>query len=656
MFTSNGDVFSLTLVLLTTLVALSGCVLLFFGKRLPRQGDWLAWSAVGAQLLVLAWGLSLAGQETVSEYFSGLGWIVIPEQKVAVLAGAVADPIGFVLPALTALVTLLLLSDRAILAASPGAERVYSASCWLVAGMSLAWLSGAVWTQLLGVLGVILSGFLAFLRTSNEETEHRGAIRYFFERSLGVTLVFLGGAALAAHGVGLDWASVSSWTQDSWPVTLATGALVLGVFLLVQRFPFLAIQVQPFPTPPIYQIVFGFVAPAWAAVAIIFRLDPWLHEGVVFAGLGGLAAVSAALTAIVGICSKSPQQALQLGVSAAFSLAFAVLSSAGGGAGFLCFVGAGLGAVIVGQVATFAAANEPGHRVSKGPKNQTDNRAKRRAAIAVGIAGVLSATGAAGFASAGGMIRWLAAGVSVGMAVGLGYSVSLFLVGVLWWRVLSEFSNFLGDVRAGWAKIVAPFFFVLLSLAVVWSGTLSGDVFSPSLDRVLENATLDLTGIAPGMEMSEDAWRSSAPYYWSVLVIVVAVGIWGLFRAGGAWRGPHRRFPKSVEFIGSGYGVVFFEQGMGRVFRVAGAWLEAAVGQRVWNQWVPATIGRSLRSCGRVAERADAVTSALLTSLLRISAEVPAKALQALHSGSVQWYLFFAIGFGFAILLNFLLR
>ena len=86
----------------------------------------------------------------------------------------------------------------------------------------------------------------------------------------------------------------------------------------------------------------------------------------------------------------------------------------------------------------------------------------------------------------------------------------------------------------------------------------------------------------------------------------------------------------------------------------SGRSIQWLVETQVWGLWIPAGFRWLIREVGGGVMEADRVISRGLDSVLRRAVEVPAKTLQLVQSGDVQWYLFFGIGSGVAILIHFL--
>jgi hypothetical protein len=114
--------------------------------------------------------------------------------------------------------------------------------------------------------------------------------------------------------------------------------------------------------------------------------------------------------------------------------------------------------------------------------------------------------------------------------------------------------------------------------------------------------------------------------------------------------------PRFSAFVTSGYGV---DVALSRL-RAGLAWIGGASArifdQGMWESKVPELLGRGLRRGAAAFAAADLSLSRGIGTLIRGSVDLPSRALQLIQSGDVQWYLFFAVGSGVAILAHFLTK
>ncbi|MCM2322535.1 MAG: hypothetical protein NDJ90_04665, partial [Oligoflexia bacterium] len=79
-----------------------------------------------------------------------------------------------------------------------------------------------------------------------------------------------------------------------------------------------------------------------------------------------------------------------------------------------------------------------------------------------------------------------------------------------------------------------------------------------------------------------------------------------------------------------------------------------AIDVKAWREWLPRGIARAIERVAAAAAFVDSLLSARLRTGLAKAVELPARGLQLLQNGDVQWYLFFAIGSGVVMLVYYL--
>src|SRR4051812_539822 len=102
--------------------------LLAWGRRLPRQGDWLAGLALLASFLVPLWvwlGHEAWAFDTRATFW---GWIWPRAERGALNVGLLEDPVSLSLAMLTALLGAVFVGSRGLVSREERPERLYAAA------------------------------------------------------------------------------------------------------------------------------------------------------------------------------------------------------------------------------------------------------------------------------------------------------------------------------------------------------------------------------------------------------------------------------------------------------------------------------------------------------------------------------------------------
>lgn len=635
------------LLLVVVLALICGClVVLSWGRRLPRQGDWL----VGFGLLALLVGCMISAIRFSEHGFApetwGRGWIWPHDEVGAITVGVLSDALGVAVAILAALVAALGLFGSGGPGHAPRAGRSYAALGLGAGGVALAWFALTPWLALTGTAITLLAGFLALGRQWDSPGEAQIATRFGYERSWGLLLSLFGLYVLAGEHAPLRLLrTVGAWsTPATTSVYLGAGLLFFGAFVQLQPFPFLGWIMKPSETPSPARITVSQVFSAWAVFALLVRLEPQFREEGLFPDLGWLGLVSSALAALAGLMSSQWRLSLGAWLSAGFSLAVAALAFGGPSVAFSIAIGSGLSA---GALAAFGEAIESGGIISPAGK-QRASWAKVGCALAAA-----SGSGFAGFLSAGGLVRtgslvWSQPGL-VGVS-----AVVLFVFVFLGWKVAWQAIALRVSTQASWIAILAPYGLVVLSLGVIWSGTLSGGVIPGDPDRVFHSLLSLFFG--PGGETwgDETASAPASGLYWTVQLLAAGAALITVGRKPDFWPGVSRRLPRFSVFVASGYGVDALFQRALLGLTWTGNFGVRFFDRSRWGRWLFGLLSQGAHRGAAFVATADLKLSRGLGEAVRSWVEAPAKALQLIQNGDVQWYLFFAVGSGVAILAYFM--
>jgi hypothetical protein len=200
-----------------------------------------------------------------------------------------------------------------------------------------------------------------------------------------------------------------------------------------------------------------------------------------------------------------------------------------------------------------------------------------------------------------------------------------------------------------------------LSLGVFWTGALSSGVIPHDPDLVLPSwlnlAIAQVLG-APASDWADDANMALVQgFYWAIVFLALLISFWLAPSAKNPtdrWLTFFGKSEKMNNFFRSGYRLNALGGKMGHALDVLGAWIEEWVATRISSRWIPNALEAIVRFPAVWADRIDQRLYKRSGSLIRRGIEIPAKILQLIQNGDIQWYLFFAMGCVFAVLIHFL--
>ena len=510
---------------------------------------------------------------------------------------------------------------------------VYESAILGFSAIAMAWLSSSLWTALLAQMLAAIAGgrVLTRLSVSNSDLGPSFALAslsYIRERGVGIALVGFGAAIAAVSGASLDWEGMSSQELPRLGILL----VILGTLIQMQLFPAIGWGVfanQRHPVPEKVSLLIGMPS-AWAGFAVLYRATSAQSDIGEIQFLSTL--IFVLLNALSALGSQCAQGAFSLLSSALIGVSAAGLAFAGPRVSGTLFIVTQL--VLWGSVSFLGGTDELRQRVFL-----------RR--VLVGLL-VVAAFGGPGFASAAAFQSLIA---SSGSALGL----SLFLI---CWAALSmafmrllvgasmttsqDVAKELGlfyRIKLPW-QIAPVALLTLLTLSVLWCGDPLGS-FSSDVGAVGPDWSGKLLG-HDGVSVGDSFF--SATWAWmAALVISLAIGA------------PERlsraelkflSFPAEGYRLGSAFGWLF------ETFRISVDHISSLPGRAPFVAGWSAICSRVRDLCAATA-RADHWMQGLLDRGVRGLIEVPAKALQLIHSGSIQLYLLFTVGFVLAMLLHF---
>jgi hypothetical protein len=518
---------------------------------------------------------------------------------------------------------------------TPGLGVSVPAALLGIFSIALGWFSSSVWTSLVAQALATLSGWLVLSTLAGHRSEISRsyadiAVGFIRERSIGIALVVLGAGACASGGVPMDWQQIAPGRIPE----AGTLLIVLGALLQMQLFPTLGWQTRTAgqcALPATIQLLVGNPS-AWTSFALLYRL-------VNMGAIHGDAALAIALplvllTSISALGMSHVQSAFGITASAIAGMNSAVLLGAGARAGGTAF--------IVSQVCLWALA--------------LFLRRSSRASISTGmvrtIGGVMVLVlfGGPGFASSGLFLRLLESSevLAYQAMAATGWSIlALATMKVIASNTapvsesVSEGLAISDKASPSW-RISPMVIGALLSLAVLWNGDVTGPMSAGEGSSIGPNWSFQLFGAGPG---STDSSLQTALWAWMlVLVVLVAAGV------------PEALARAKMKFLAVPAEGYRLSKAMGSIlsFGVTTVeWTRSAYREFATPVLVQAPSRGFSWGCANIA-RADRWLVDRLDRMVREIVEVPAKGLQLLQSGSVQFYLLFTVGFTLAMLLHFI--
>ncbi len=497
-----------------------------------------------------------------------------------------------------------------------------------VAAVSIAWFADGLWGILLGQVLAALPGW-TILRASPGEAAQTATLTTAFsrERALGWVFSALGFSALAAAGVGLGWNASEGFSAGSAPMGL--GLLFVGAILQLRLFPALGWAPRLSASHDVQPSALALASspPAWAAFALLYRMQPDLASSGLAPFLVVPTLLVSALTAWFSLSSTAPAARVHGLAGAAAGISVALLLLSGGTEGATAF----LGFELLGWATVLILGSK-----TVGEKGFEWFEKVHRGAL------VLAWAGGAGFFS--GTVLFGALSTTErpweGALLALAWCMmALAAIGLV--ARPQTGGGAVGDASGRSWNLISSAVLAALSSSLLWSGSFHGAFAPDSLQAIGPAVALEIfSGPAP----SGSTTLGLVHWAWTLVLLLVCV-----------FRLPARIAESSAlrwGVAGEGFRLAEFSgRAVDRLCRayfiVAGLAKKrlatrAAAAPEAWL----ATFSARVSSLDHgVRERLDHV--------LRILVDAPAKAVQLMHSGAMQLYLLFAVGFSLALLLHF---
>jgi hypothetical protein len=619
---------------------IAGLVVMTWGRQLPRRGDWL--SALG--LLGLVAGVIATWHSLVSGALGDgtwvRGWILPRRELPSILVGIVCDPKGMTLTLSAAVLSAVLLINRNLYFDESRPDRLFAAAAIGASGVAISWLSLTPWLACGGLAIVALGGFISLGTHWSSEPEARVAARFAHERIWGLLMMFVGCCALATAGTHLVFSAPESWTSGLG-TTVGAGLLVAGLLVQMHPFPFLSWGVMSTKSFSPARVLFACVFPGWAALAVLIRLQGPLKDTGILPVFGWFGLVSAFLAVFTGLTNREFKNSVSAWLSAAQTASVAALVFSGPAQATAIMVVSG---VVATAIAILDKAIEE--------RGATTVVGKQRAIWAkVGLfVAALAGSGMVGFVSCGASLHWVVDSSS-DTSVLVTTVLVLFLITLLLWKLVWSVYNDAKDSAVSWTAVVSPLLLLVGLLGVFWTGTLTGGALPDFPDRVTGSLLNSLFG---ANETRADTHVFASWFHWGAFVLAAITAFWTSGRKQTVWERMHVAFPATAEFFAAGYKIDRVAESSERGMIWLGKRTFVLFDQKIWREWVPKGLQVSVAAISKHTAAVDSKLTDILRRALGRSIDFPARSIQFIQNGDVQWYLLFAVGCGIAMLIHFL--
>jgi hypothetical protein len=609
----------------------------------------LVWAGFIALLTGVGWDTGLLAKEDFRIKIWMSGWVWSREEVGAITVGVYQDFLSLAMSALSVLTASALLMANTFSSREPYPERAYAALAISTAGVALAWTSLTPWLVFAGLTLTILGGFISLGSRWDSNPESIIATRFVWERSFGALLAFFGACVLATSRSALLLSTSDTWliqNEHLGSTWIGASLLVAGLFVQMQPFPLLGWVVSESELYPPLRTLLNQLFPAWAAFPILLRLEPQLVSLGLFPGFGWFAIASSILAVLTGLFQKKWRLGLGSWLAAGFSLACALLAFSGPVPAMGVLIGVSLGAMVISGAAT---ALETGSDSSLAHKKQS---------FWLKFASFLGAgagTGMFGFVSANGNLHWINQSMNLPGMTAL-FLFSLFLFVLLGWKLAWNVIRLQSVSDVSWWVIISLFVWIVLSLGIVWTGTVTGGVLLGDPDRVMTSLFVKFFGERPVEFPNSEDFITASSLYWGAIIFAFTTAYWTSNRSEDRWSNLASLMPRTSKFLAGGYGIDTMLGRLNFALTWFGRSAESLIDYKIWDNWIPRSMNSSLRAVSNTMSGIDFKISSNLGGALRRCVEIPAKILQLIQTGDLRWYLFFSLGSGFALLLHFLRR
>ncbi len=625
--------------------ALFGLMLYIFGDKLQKYSRWIFF-------LVLAFFSGVvfyvaAGQEpTFAPVSWARGWVLPRDVAGAITVGLWVDAFTFVGLALALLLTALLGGFLSLAPKTIVWVRIVPAFLMSIAGFSICVTALTPWMVFIGLFLIILGGTVVLGATWKSNEDATLGIRFALERSSGLFCSIFGACILASSNSSLLLNQQSGSLEP-----LGAALLLLGFFFQFQSFPFSARRFSQAQVPLAVSVFISQILPGWAALFFLVRLEASLKGSGILWAYGWLCLLSAVLSTGEGLFQTRSTKGIAVWISAGFAFASALFAFAGAQAGFVWGIGVGLSglslSLLIGEQGRQEKAKKTGNK-----KDKIEASTRARFTVSRFFA-CAAGTGLLGFVSSIGGFHGFIHGLESAPVV-VCYSIAIFLLVLLGWKNFFQLNRDTTVTELSLVQVIFSALLVVLSLSFVWDGSLFGGVVLDRADQLVPSVLKKVFSQVQNNTQRSESDLIALGGYWGMFFLAFLAAYWGFGRKKEVLVSFSNKFSRIFGVVEEGYGVDRAFLGALRLISYAGEQVYRIVDQRIWDRLLPNGLTRVIEKGSQAATLMDLRFFARLSGILRSGVEIPAKSLQLIQNGNVQWYLFFAVASGIALLLNFL--
>jgi|GEM_PF-2913690 len=631
----------------------------FYDSRKNRNGNQpidllLVWSAavtVAILVFVLAWtGFDILESGSGPAPLWMLGWILPRREAGAIALGARVDIVSVLGCGLSALMTLLAVVFLAVEKRGRGALLLVSSLLFGQVAASLSWLSVGPWLSFPALMLALLSGCIGLGLEWRAGGAAGHVARFAMEKSCGILLAVSGIAALPSRGVGnpaVPALPASSDLIHGGSFVVGMALFVIGVSFFLQPFPLLGRLTRFVGGEHLGVLFLGAAFPAWVALGVFARNYALIEAAGLLESIGWSALILGLLSAVAGLFQKSWLSASSILISCVFLAAVAAL----GFVGISEALALGAGPLMAGLGISVFAASDVDTKEGLEPEAGKDLISPSRAYLFWAVALAWAVTGGLGFVGAAGWFSIMARAIEGStLLVGVGFALYTFS-SALSAHALSLALAQPRPIERDFTTVRTILLVASLGalLGLIWTGRPSG-LGSNAFKDALFSSPLPLSkGRALGGDAGVQALLSG------IGIIGFALAFWGRGVSRKWLASLSARAPRFSRFVASGYGMDAMFSWWFENMRTAGGWVQRRVDESLFGVILPRALESVFALVGVRAGKWDSLLTEGISRISRFGVTWFAAGIQAIQTGSVQWYVALGLVSGTALLIQILL-
>ncbi|MEK7399911.1 MAG: hypothetical protein AAB116_23455 [Candidatus Poribacteria bacterium] len=595
-----------------------------FKSRREKTGLWLV--ATGGLILLTVVILNLSSFFYSGNFFREwlVKWVAVGGDELGVMK------LGFYQGPLAIMMAILPLAFLGAASIESSSFKKYIPVCLIsYVGVLLAWGSITPWLAFFGFVMTILGGTLSYVFDWKNDKDAKSVSRLGWQLVSVLFLVWLSVTVLIQnHAPGM----VNIWMQDeavhdafAMGYKITAGLFfVIAALLQFYGFPFSGYLLSTTGTEGIIKVLLRQIFPAWVMFAFLSHLGHNFRiSSQALLSVGLVPLFSSLLTAVVGIFQSNEKRAAVFWISSGFNLALAVSLFCGDRYGFSLMLSVSLVSFMVAL-----APRDAMLILNKWKKLFINALSVFSAAIGCGVLGTVGSISYVKIISRAYMQPALL--VFILLAV---FCVMLLMWKLCWRLIRVKLTGY------SWHRLVVVSVILCLSLDVLWNGiTAESSLFSLFFSQI------------PPQEVEIGFTRA----VWICLVSQIfccGISYWLFCGRWDPYLYIQAKCPRLTEATSSGW---YIESIFIRLAMETGSAILFV--DKIKEMFISRVrlIKRVLGCAASVVSKVDTrILNGLNKSMFRWIS-VPAKLLQLVQSGDVQWYVMLVVCSGLAIVVHFL--